>query len=183
MPSPNLSFRTPQSLLEQIQRRDLKGVENPGAVAKRDVERWYGLLQEALSEVRLSPAEAVVLIHYVGALQNEPVHSNILLAAQTIGSTSLGLGDAFAAVRASLAAKMASWSLAGKYAAWDAAERYEVLAVRGPETLTFGMALHEVGLHTYDLPTDELATIERMAATTADQLPGEYLVALEDNSE
>jgi hypothetical protein len=42
------------------------------------------------------------------------------------------------------------------------------------------MALHHVGLHTYDLPPDELATIERMGAVSAELLPGAYVQALEE---
>jgi hypothetical protein len=192
MPSRNLSFRTPPKLLEQIQSRDLKGVDNPGAVAKRDVERWYEVLQESMREVRLNPAEAVVLIYYAGSLLEDSSVSlsRVLMAHHIIGSGGLGLESAFTPVSESLADKMAGWSLAGKYAAWDAAERYEVVvrrnlehvegAVEGAEDLTFGMALHRVGLHTYDLLPDELAVIERMGAVPADMLPGAYLRALRE---
>lgn len=180
MPSNNLSFRTPEPLLKQIQSRDPKGVENPGAIAKRDVERWYGFLQSGLPQVELTPAEAVVLIHYVGAFQGEMQHSQVLMAAQSIGSTPQGLGEAYAPARASLAAKMADWSVAALYAAWDAAERYEVVAKRGSLNTTFGMALHLVGLHSYVLPPDDLATVERMGAVPSADLPGEYLTALKE---
>lgn len=185
MASRNLSFRTPEPLMDKIRSRDLKGVDNPGAVAKRDVERWYNVLQEGLAEVRLTPPESVVLIHYVGPFEGHVVHTNVLLAAQHIQSGPMGLGEPFAAVRESLAAKMAQWSLAGRYAAWDAAERYQVLVARNfaredlAEDLTFGMALHHVGLHTYDLPQEELSVIEGMDAVEASRLPGAYVRARE----
>lgn len=176
MPSTNLSFRTPKPLLDLIRGRDLKGVENPGATAKRDVERYYGLLAEALRDVRLMPLEVVVLIHYVGTYEGYATVSQILDAADVFRESQIGLDENFDEAQQSLAESYASLSLAARYAAWDAAERYQVLALSNKDTeLTYGMALHRVGLHTYDLDPEVLAHIERMDAVDADRLPGLFL--------
>jgi hypothetical protein len=188
MASKNLSFRTPQELLDKIKARDLKGVDNPGAVAKREVERWYSVLQESLSEVRLTPAEAVVLIHHVEVFDGQADLPIIRVASDCIADGSTGLSSFYGPVRASLARQMARWSFAGLFAAWDAAERYHVLVKRNfdreeqAEDLTFGMALHRVGLHTYDLPPEELEVIESTPAVMPDRLPDAYLRALEEAS-
>jgi hypothetical protein len=183
MPSSNLSFRAPEPFLEQIRSRDIKGVDNPGAVAKRDLIRWYGVLQQGLGEVDLTPAEAVVLIHFVGAFHDRSVNlSEMLMAHHVINGASLHLEEVYTPVRASLADKMANWSTVARYAAWDAAERYQVVSRHGPLNTTFGMALHRVGLHSYVLPPEDLATVERMGAVSADLLPGEYIAALKEGT-
>jgi hypothetical protein len=166
--------------MQQIRGRDRKGVDNPGAVVKRDVKRWYAVLHDALSEVKLSPLEALVLICYVARFEGEPTHVAVMTAHEGIGDTRLGLSQEFRATGDSLSAKYMCWSTAAKYAAWDAAERYQVLSLRqADDPPTFGMALHTVGLHTYDISPDELSVIERMKAAPADFLPGVYLRALE----
>lgn len=186
MPSTNLSFRTPAEFMERIKSRDLKGVDNPGATAKRDLGRWYDVLDEGMHEVEVTPDEAVVLIHYVSTYDGLATVDNVTRAGEVLEDYPVGLTDGFDTAKWELGRKYQTWSLAGRYAAWDAAERYEVLARRNegadawPEDLTFGMALHTVGLHTYDLPLEYLAHIERTPAATADKLPGIYLRMAEE---
>jgi hypothetical protein len=182
MPSTNLSFRTPQPLLDKIKIRDLKGVNNPGATAKRDLGRWYDLLSESLEEVSITPEEAVILIHYVATYDGCPSARNVFDAGEVLEDYPIGLAEDFDAAKEALGRKYQDWSYATRYAAWDAAERYEVLARNHTEdNLTFGMALHRAGLHTYDLPPDELAVIERMKAAPAAFLPGVYVRAVEED--
>lgn len=181
MASTNLSFRTPTDFMDKIKSRDLKGVENPGATAKRDLGRWYEALSEGLREIEVMPDEAVVLIHYVGTYQGLASVDNVARAGEVLEDYSVGLTEDFDAVKGRLGRKYQTWSLLGKYAAWDAAERYEVLAKHGTdEGLTLGMALHRVGLHTYDLSPGVLAHVERTPALEADKLPGIYLRTAEE---
>lgn len=184
MSATNLSFRAPEGLLVLIKSRDRKGVNYPGAVAKRDLERWYALMGDAISEVQLTPAEVVVLAYYASTFDGEPNHWNVAGSAIALQGRQIGLSEEFSASRDTLAKKMSTWSTAAVYAAWDAVERYQVLALRNRADsgdLTFGMALHRIGLHTYGLSGDELAHVERMTAVPADLLPGEYLNAREDD--
>lgn len=181
MPSQNLSFRAPQKLLDQLSKRDLKNVKYPGTTAKREVERWYSLLTSGLMEVRIDPVEVVVLAYYANAFNGEPTHANVLNAPYAIGDGVGSLSGKFYPAQLSLSDKMKGWSVAGLYAAWDAVERYEVVVSRlKNESMTFGMALHLVGLHTYSLPPEELARIEQMSPVTSELLPQEYLMAGED---
>lgn len=181
MPSTNLSFRTPERLMAQIGQRDMKGVQYPGTVVKRDVERWYAVLADALSEVRLAPAEVVVLVSYAASYDGEPSHASVIDSPLVISRREFAMDDErFDEAQEALGRKMTDWSLAGLYAAWDAAERYEVLARRSADSgLSFGMALHRVGLHTYDLAPEELARIEQIRAVPAEELPAAYLRAVE----
>lgn len=175
MPSKNLSFRAPEALLEKISLRDPEKSLYPGAIAKREVGRWYEVLGEALKDVRVTPDEAVVLI--VCVMSSTPVHENVVSTSARLCTESLDLGGELDEAQESLAVKMGDWPLMTVYAAWDAAERYEVLALNPPpEGLTFGMALHQVGLHTYDLEPETLAHIERTPAVPAAYL-GEVYVA------
>jgi hypothetical protein len=184
VPSNNLTFRAPEGLMDQIKSRDIKGVQYPGTVAKRDIDRWYRVLADGLKEVRLDPTEALVLIYYVDTLGGEPSHEEVTGLAEGLRSGQIGLGETFDAARVSLAEKLFGASLAAVYALWDAAERYHVAARRNDEDawsedLTFGMALHKIGLHTYDLSPEELAHIERTTAVLPDLLPGAFLSTLE----
>jgi hypothetical protein len=158
----NLSFRTPSELMDKIKLRDFTNVQNPGATAKRGLIRWYDMLGCALREIHLIPKEAVVLIHLVNRVG--PDISADRLAVYQIKDQ--GLGEAYTFVTESLAAKMASWPLATRYAAWDAAERYEALVSK--EKLSYGSALHQVGLHTYDLTPEELEHVEALEAAYLD---------------
>jgi hypothetical protein len=186
MPSTNLSFRTPVDFMDRIKSRDLKGVDNPGATAKRDLGRWYDVLAEGLREVQVTPDEAVVLIYYVSTYEGLATVDNVMRAGEVLEDYPVGLVDDFDTAKWELGKKYQTWSLAGRYAAWDAAERYEVLARRNEastEPLTLGMALHRAGLHTYDLPPEILAHVERTPATIADELPGIYLRTAEEEQD
>ncbi len=186
MASTNLSFRTPADFMDKIKSRDLKGVDNPGATAKRDLGRWYDALGEGLREVQLTPDEAVVLIYYVSTYQGLASVDNVVKAGEVLEDYPIGLVEDFDTAKWELGSKYQSWSVLGRYAAWDAAERYEVLARHNEKTtepLTLGMALHKVGLHTYDLPPEILAHVERTPAMIADKLPGFYLRTAEEDED
>lgn len=183
MASTNLSFRTPEVLMGKIRSRDLKGVDNPGATAKRDIERYYSLMDEGMRTVRLTPKEAVVLIYHVSTYEGYATAQQIADAWEVFQDYQLGLDENFDDATESLGQAYAEWPLVGRWAAWDAAERYQVLATRsGDPELTFGMALHRAGLHTYDLSQEELAHIERMGAVEGDLLPGVFLRALQEDA-
>lgn len=182
MPSTNLSFRTPAELMDKIKARDLKGVDNPGATAKRDLSRWYEFLTVNLGEVKLQPDEAAVLIYYVGKYQGAATQESVVNASTIIEADDLGLSEDLDDARGSLARKMDSWFMGELYAAWDAAERYQVLVERvdPDEDLTFGMALHKVGLHNYHLTTEKLALVEAMNAVVAEDVIQEYTARLSE---
>lgn len=186
MPSSNLSFRSPETFLAKIRQRDLAGFTNPGATAKRDLTRWYDLLNEAMSEIHIQPVEAVVWIFYVNTYEGYPSARQILEAGDVIFESDLTLGDCFLDARETLSEKCQGWSPAAHYAAWDAAERYQVMVTAGKArealTATFGMALHQVGLHTYDVAPDELNHIEAMKAVPAEKLAEEYLNTLPEET-
>lgn len=189
MPSQNISFRAQESLLEQIRARDPQASQYPGATAKREVERWYAMLDESFKEIRevdrLSPAESVVLIYYVGTYGGRPSNDAVLQAGDVLRGSAVGFLDEFYDnAQALVGAKLRLMSPMARYALWDAAERYEALAVgaaRSGEPLTLGMALHKVGLHTYDLAPHILRWVEATPAVESDLLPGAYLRAAKEN--
>lgn len=162
MPSINLSFRAPDPLLKDVQSRDPKALKNPGSVAKRDLERWYALLAEALRDVELSPAQAVLLIRLIGQA-TEPIED---LVASLPDYVERNPQEGFQHVQRGLVRVLSTYGLATRWALVDAVERYEVLIRRSPVRpgFTVGMALHLVGLHSYIATPEELAALE---ATTA----------------
>jgi hypothetical protein len=162
--------------MKKIQSRDIKGVANPGAIAKRDVERWYSLLSESLKEVEVEPAEAVVMIYaahrWLSIMNGDRLD---ILPEQLLQN--MGLDGFYRDAQYSLAEKVQGWALGTRAALWDAAERYEVAAYREP-TKTFGAILHQVGLHSYELRPEELAVVERIRAAESDVLPAAYMNAM-----
>jgi hypothetical protein len=160
-----LNLRVDEILRAKIKSRDLKGVENPGAVARRDLERWYGSLKDALDQIKLAPAEAVLLIAVIG---KESVHSEALaatLAMHVEESEEEGYGH----VRNRLVQKIEHWDRTTRWAVIDACERYAVYAKRHPES-TLGMALHQVGLHSYTATPEEMAVLEGTLVTAPAEL-------------
>jgi hypothetical protein len=174
MPSTVLSFTAPYLLLKQITSRDPKGAKKPGATAKRDLERWYGVLSGALERLKLDPAEAVLLLQVLGTVDASPEEKARLLAVHVERDTAEGYGH----VRRELVRKMTSWDLLTCWAVVDAAERYVVYQQRNPGA-TLGMALHQVGLHSYEATYKELAALE---ATTA-VVPAELEAPQEEGPE
>jgi hypothetical protein len=187
MPSQNVSFRTSPELLEKIRRRDPDASKYPGATAKREVERWYAMLEDHLADLeKFSPDECVVLIYYVGTYGGRPSHEAVLRAGDVLQGSAVGFLDEFYdRAQISVGAKLRLMNPMSRYALWDAAERYEALALTrakdGDTTLTFGMALHEIGLHTYDLPSHILQRVEATRAVESDLLPGAYLRAAKEH--
>lgn len=178
MSSSNLSFRTPAELMGKFRIRDIKGVKNPGAIAKRDVERWYSMLDACRKQVRLQPAEAVVMIYaanwWLSAMSGES-----LLALPQQLRRDLRMDPFYRDAQDSLGELVTEWPLGTRAAIWDAAERYDVLAHHHPDT-TFGAALHQVGLHSYRLAPEELAVVETLSAVEADNLPAAYMQAVNE---
>lgn len=165
--------------MKRIQSRDIKGVDNPGAVAKRDVERWYSFLGESLKGVRVSPREAVVIIYaanrWLGVMTGPRLESLEGDLFEPIGLDGVREGF-YREAQESLSAKVGEWPLNVRAALWDAAERYEVTAYRQPGK-TFGAVLHQVGLHSYELDPEELDVVERVPAAESDALPDLYVNA------
>lgn len=159
MPSPNLNFRAPADLLAKIRSRDPQGLKLPGSIAKRDLERWYAALEAALRTVRLTPAEAVYLIRTVQ--EAYPVNESFVTVLDQVVDDSWLEG--WGAARDTLARKLAPMPQVTRWALVDAAERYLAYAEKNPEAST-GMALHQVGLHTYDLAPWELEILEQSIA-------------------
>lgn len=187
MPSRNISFRAQQELLDKIKSRDPEGNEYPGATAKRDVERWYAVLEHFSRTMEsLTPDEAVVLIYYVGTYGGRPSHDAVIRIGDVLRDSAVGFLDEFYDLaQAGLGAKLRLTSPIGLYVLWDAAERYEALAMKAArtgESLTFGMALHKVGLHTYDLAPHVLRRVEATPALESDLLPGAYLRAAKEDT-
>lgn len=186
MPSQNISFRAQPDLLEKIRARDPQKSRYPGATAKRDVERWYAMLEDSLGAVeKFTPDEAVVLIYYVGTYGGRPAHEHVMRVGDSLRDSSVSFLDPFYDLaQTSVGAKLRLMSPMGRYAAWDAAERYEALAQEAvrekDENLTFGMALHKVGLHTYNLASHVLQRVEATRAVPSDYLPGAYLRAAKE---
>lgn len=173
MSSTNLSFRTPAPLLQLFRDRDIKGVDNPGVIAKRDVERWYSLLGESLKKVRIEPEEAVVMIYaahwWLGTM------TGLLLGSLPEHLLqNMGLDAFYRGAQESLAQKVDGWPLSVRAALWDSAERYEVIAHRKPGN-TLGGALHQVGLHSYSLDPEDLLLVECVPAVESDELPRAYM--------
>lgn len=186
MPSRNISFRAQQDLLDKIRSRDPEGNEYPGATAKRDIERWYAMLEDHASEIdHLTPEEVVVLIYYVGTYGGRPSPAHVLrIGDSLVDSTVSFLDDFYSAAQESLGTKLQYMGRMARFAAWDAAERYQALSLKAAKTgepLTLGMALHRVGLHTYDLEPHVLRRVEAVSAVESDLLPGAYLRAAEEN--
>lgn len=175
MSSTNLSFRTPADLMMKFRARDIKGVDNPGAIAKRDVERWYLLIGHSLKEVSVEPAEAVVIVYAANWWLNG-MSGQILQDLPDILSKQMGLHAFYRDAQLGLAERVERWPLDVRAALWDAAERYDVLAHRDPGQ-TFGATLHQVGLHSYDLTPEELSLVESIPAAESDQLPDAYMRA------
>jgi hypothetical protein len=159
--------------MQRLQARNIKGVKNPGAIAKRDVERWYSLLEASVSYVKVEPIEAVVMI-YAANWHFSAMNSRTLEDLGSILRQEMGLNPFYADAQRTLAQKVEDWPLLVRAALWDAAERYDVLAhLRRVET--FGAGLHQVGLHSYELEPEELARVEGLAAVEGDSLPEEYM--------
>lgn len=177
----NLSFRTPEDLLRKIKSRDIKGSGFPGAIAKRDVERWYALLGEVLKTVSLVPAEIVVMVHAATRWLG-PMNSENLAALPDQLRQEIGLDPFYRDAQLGLADQAEGWSLGVRAAVWDAAERYEVVAHQQPD-LTFGAALHQAGLHTYDLDAEELAVVTSLLALEGDMLPAAYMRMIRDRED
>lgn len=178
MSSTNLSFRTPAALMQRIQARDIKGVDNPGAIAKRDVERWYSLLGESIKEVSVDPVEAVVIIYAANWWLNGMSGPTLSLLPEVLRQ-GIGLPAFYQDAQLGLADRVEGWPLDARAALWDAAERYDVLAHHKPGQ-TFGSALHQVGLHSYDLEPEELDLVERIPAVESDVLAEAYMNAVEE---
>lgn len=179
MSSTNLSFRTPAELMQRIRARDIKGVDNPGAIAKRDVERWYSLLGESLKYVSVKPVEAVVMIYAVHWCLKGMGGQSLMDLPETL-RREIGLHAFYRDAQLGLAEEVERRPLDVRAALWDAAERYDVVAHREPGR-SFGAVLHRVGLHSYDLMPQELALIEGLPAVESDSLPGVYMNATIDN--
>ncbi len=177
----NLSFRTPEDLLKKIKSRDIRGSDFPGAIAKRDVERWYALLGEVLKGIVLDPVDIVVMVYAVTRWLG-PMDGEQLVSLPHQLRQEMGLDPFYRDAQLSLAETAEGWSLGVRAAVWDAAERYEVIAHQNPE-LTFGAALHQAGLHRYDLNAGELALVESFPAVEGAQLPGAYMAADEDEAD
>lgn len=160
MPNPNMSFRAPALLRDALAARNPKDdVKNSGAIAKREVERWYVELDRALARIKLDPAEAVLLISVVGKSSLNPDELAHRLPLEVEQDTSEGFGH----VRERLVRKMSSWDTLRMWAVVDAVERYEIYQRRNPSA-TLGMALHVVGLHSYEVTPEELALLESTQA-------------------
>lgn len=168
MPSTNLSFRAPYPLLNQVQARDPKGLKNPGSVAKKDLERWYGALASAMRDVQISPAAAILLIRIVREVSAEgpPTESFVADLPRYVRNNP---HEGFEHVRKDLALRLEIHDQITRWAMVDAAERYEVLRETQPE-MTSGMALHQVGLHSYTATPEELASLERTKVGQPDGL-------------
>jgi hypothetical protein len=179
--STNLSFRTPPDLMQKFRDRDIKGVENPGAIAKRDVERWYSLLGESLKAVHIEPVEAVVMI-FAANWSLSGMNGQTLADLPETLRREVGLHAFYREAQLDLAEETERWPLSVRAALWDAAERYDVVAHKEPG-LTFGATLHRVGLHSYDLTPEELALVEGIPAVESDSLPGVYMKATISNGE
>lgn len=172
MSSTNLSFRTPPDLMQKFRDRDIKGVDIPGAIAKRDVERWYSLLGESLKKVHVEPAEAVVMI-FAANWSFSGMNSQTLTDLPETLRREVGLPAFYWEAQIGLAEEVGRWPLDVRAALWDAAERYDVVAHKEPGR-TFGATLHQVGLHSYELTPEELALVESIPAVESDSLPEVY---------
>jgi hypothetical protein len=177
--STNLSFRTPPDLMQKLRDRDIKGVDNPGAIAKRDVERWYSLLSESLKTVHVEPAEAGGLI-VAASWAFSGMNSQTLADLPETLRREVGLHVFYREAQLGLAEEVERWPLDVRAALWDAAERYDVVAHKEPGR-SFGAVLHRVGLHSYELTPEELALVESIPAVESDSLPGVYMKATIDN--
>lgn len=175
MSSTNLSFRTPPDLMQRVRARDIKGVANPGAIAKREVERWYSLIGHSLKEVSVEPAEAVVIIYAANWWLNA-MSGQVLEDLPDVLSKQMGLHAFYRDAQLGLAEQVERWPLDVRAALWDAAERYDVLAHREPGR-TFGATLHQVGLHSYELSPEELELVESIPAAESNKLPDVYMKA------
>lgn len=176
MPSTNLSFRTPIDLMNKFRTRDIKGVLNPGAIAKRDVERWYSLLEISMGDVQVEPVEAVVMIYAANWWLNG-MGGQVLQDLPETLRREMGLDPFYRDAQLSLAEVVERSSLAVRAALWDAAERYDVLAHKGGQC-SFGALLHQVGLHSYTLTPEELGLVESFPAVESDVLPASYIAAV-----
>lgn len=159
MPSPNLNFRAPADLLAKIRSRDPQGLKLPGSIAKRDLERWYAALEAGLEGVTLTPAEAILLARVVrdAPRVDEAFVTTLIRAVEDSSLTG------WEVQQRGLVRKLAAFPLITRWALVDAAERYLAYAEKNPEATT-GMALHQVGLHTYDLAPWELEILENSMA-------------------
>jgi hypothetical protein len=159
----------------KLKDRDIKGVDNPGAIAKREVDRWYSLLGHSLRGVSVAPAEAVIII-YATNWWLSAMSGQVLEDLPDTLRQGMGLHAFYRDAQLGLSEKVARWPLDVRAAMWDAAERYDVLAHR--ETgRTFGATLHQVGLHSYELTSEELALVEKIPAVESDHLPDAYMKA------
>jgi hypothetical protein len=168
MPSPNLNFRAPEALLAKVKSRDPYDLKMPGTVVKRDLERWYAALDDAMLGVRLTPAQAVLLIRVVRDAERvgEAFVSNLVIHVERHPI------EGWDRWRTELAHTVAACDQLTRWAMVDAAERYLAYAEKNPDA-SMGMALHTVGLHTYELTTWELEILEKTIASVL-ELPKEW---------
>lgn len=180
MPSQNISFRVEADLLDKIRSRDPAASRYPGATAKREVSRWYDMLEEYSRDMpQLTPSELVVWIYYVNTYDGRPSVRNVLDAGTVLLEQQIGLDVFYDDFQTQLALHLNAVPAMAVWALWDAAERYQALVSSSAEELTYGMALHRVGLHTYNLPVEDLRIVEATRAVSADLLPGAYMRAME----
>lgn len=185
MASQNVSFRVEPDLLEKIRSRDPGATRYPGATAKREVIRWYDMLAEYSRDMpRLSPAELVVWIYYVGTYDGRPAVNNVLEAGDVLLDQQIGLDVFYDDFQTQVGLSLNGVPAMAVWALWDAAERYQALvSSTKDESLTYGMALHKVGLHTYDLAPQDLKLVEAVPAVSAELLPSAYLRAVQEDDD
>jgi hypothetical protein len=137
MPNPRnpIGFR-PGPLASALEARG----DNLAEVVRRDLGRYYQLLERELRWVRLSEGEASLLCDALnGSLIDDPQ----VLEAEIADACDLdGLHAKWAIDRDALLASLRSWTYAQRVAVLDAVERYW----RGPYQLPRAEGLRAVGL-------------------------------------
>lgn len=136
-----IKFGPGYGLHKALEARTPQSAQTSNTVARRDLERWYAALAEAMAEIELGPAEVLLLVE---AAEKVPDRADLVATLPQVleGGDAPGYGH----VRPGLVAKAEAWSRMDRWAVVDACERYMIQEQQGGTTAEI---LHRTGLNPY----------------------------------
>jgi hypothetical protein len=142
--APRVQFRAGDGLAEQLAARADRAV-SLGLVAKRDLARYYALLERELTRIRLSEPEASLIVDAYNGTFWEPHTAPLLWADIDDAIRYDGLDQKWGVDGADLFARLRALAPFALLALVDAAERYWVAAGAGDQRSNADL-LRAVGL-------------------------------------
>jgi len=138
-----ITFGPGYGLHKALEARTAATARTANAVARRDLERWYAVLEQVLRGIELGPAEVLLLVEAVEKTPDREVLVGTLT--QVLESSEMpGYGH----VRPWLVTKSELWSVVQRWAVVDACERYIIAEKEGGTTADI---LHRMGLNPYGI--------------------------------